>query len=68
MSTEGEANGIHLALSLLNALSLGRGVIYSGIYMIYRRVSRNVPLTGLKKEYSTIDYRRLTRVLPSGTT
>lgn len=29
--------------------------------MIYRRVFRNVPLTVLNKEYSRIDYRRLTQ-------
>lgn len=54
MSTGGEANGIHLALNFLNVLVLGSGVIYSGIYMIYGRVFRNVPLSDLKREYSRI--------------
>lgn len=54
MSTGGEANGIHLALNFLNVLGLGSGIIYSGIYMIYRRIFGMVPLKTLKREYSRI--------------
>lgn len=54
MSTGGEANGIHLALNCLNVLGLEFGIIYSRIYMIYRRIFRTVPLKTLKREYSRI--------------